>query len=61
MMTLKGALPTGTVPALAVIWMAESRVEAGVHPSELAIDPEAFFRELKAHEIVTQVTVTQKA
>ena len=60
-MTLKGALPTGTVPALAAIWMAEGRVEPGVHPPELAIDPEPFFKELEAHEIVTQVTVTQKA
>ncbi|MBU1660342.1 MAG: saccharopine dehydrogenase NADP-binding domain-containing protein [Chloroflexi bacterium] len=58
-LTLKGALPTGTVPALGAIWMAEGRIPPGVYPPEQVIDPEAFFKELEAHEIVTQVTVTE--
>ena len=58
--TLKGAKPTGTVPALAAIWMAEGRIKPGVHPPEQAIAPEDFFKELEAHEIYTNVTVTSK-
>jgi lysine 6-dehydrogenase len=57
-LTVKGALPTGVVPARAAIWMAQDRVPAGVHPGELAIDPEPFFKELEARDIYTRVTVT---
>jgi saccharopine dehydrogenase-like NADP-dependent oxidoreductase len=60
-LTVKGALPTGTVPAIAAIWLAEGRIAPGVHPPELALDPEPFFEELAAHDIVTQVGVTRKA
>jgi len=60
-LTVKGALPTGVVPAIGAIWLAEGRVEPGVHPPELALEPEPFFKELEAHDIVTQVTVTKPA
>jgi len=59
-LTCKGALPTGLAPAVAAIWLAEGRVEPGVFPPEACMDPEAFFKEMEAHEIFTQVTVTQK-
>ncbi len=58
-LTVKGALPTGTAPAIAAIWLAEGRVKPGVYPPERALDPEAFFKELEAVGIPTQVTVTQ--
>jgi lysine 6-dehydrogenase len=58
-LTCKGALPTGVAPARAAIWMAEGRIPAGVHPPELAIDPEPFFKELERREVFTQVSVTQ--
>ena len=58
-LTLKGALPTGTAPALAAIWLAEGRVKPGVYPPEIALDPEGFFDELAKFEIFTQVTVTE--
>lgn len=58
-LTLKGALPTGTAPALAAIWLAEKRVKPGVYPPEIALDPEGFFDELAKFEIFTQVTVTE--
>ena len=58
-LTLRGALPTGTAPALAAIWLAEGRVEPGVYPPEQVLDPEAFFDELAKYEIFTQVTVTE--
>lgn len=57
-LTCKGALPTGVAPAIAAIWLAEGRIEPGVYPPEAAIDPEPFFKELKAREIYTQATVT---
>ncbi len=60
-LTVKGALPTGTVPAIAAIWLGEGRIAPGVHPPELALDPEPFFEELAAHDIVTQVGVTRMA
>lgn len=56
-LTLKGALPTGTAPALAAIWMAGGRVEPGVHPPEQAFHPEDFFADLEKFGIPTQVTV----
>ena len=57
--TLKGALPTGTAPALAAIWLAEGRIAPGVHPPEAAIDPVPFFQDLARHDIYTRVTVTR--
>lgn len=59
-LTVKGALPTGIVPAITAIWLAEGRIEPGVHAPELALDPEPFFEELEAYDIVTQVSVTRK-
>jgi len=58
-LTLKGALPTGTLPARAAAWMAAGKVAPGVHPPELAFDPEPFLRELEERGIQTQVTVTR--
>jgi saccharopine dehydrogenase (NAD+, L-lysine-forming) len=58
-LTVKGALPTGVAPARTAIWLAEGRIPAGVHPPELAIDPEPFFKELESRNIYTQVSVTQ--
>jgi saccharopine dehydrogenase-like NADP-dependent oxidoreductase len=57
-LTCKGALPTGIAPAIAAIWLAEGKVDPGVYPPELAIDPEPFFKELEAYDIPTQVSVT---
>jgi len=59
-LTCKGALPTGATPAIAAIWLAEGRIAPGVYPPEVCLDPEMFFKELEAHEILTQVTVTSK-
>ena len=59
-LTCKGALPTGVAPAIAAIWLGEGRVDPGVFPPEACLDPEAFFKELEQHEIITQVTVTQR-
>ena len=59
-LTCKGALPTGLVPAIAAIWLAEGRVEAGVYPPEASLDPENFFKELEKREVITKVTVTRK-
>ena len=59
-LTCKGALPTGLAPAIAAIWLAEGRVEPGVYPPEACLDPEDFFKELEAREVITQVTVTSK-
>jgi saccharopine dehydrogenase-like NADP-dependent oxidoreductase len=58
-LTCKGALPTGVVPARGAIWQAEGRVPAGVIPSELAFDPEPFFKDLENRDIYTQVAVTR--
>jgi saccharopine dehydrogenase-like NADP-dependent oxidoreductase len=57
-LTCKGALPTGVAPAVASVWMAEGRVEPGVYPPELALDPLPFFKELEERKIYTQVTKT---
>ena len=59
-LTVKGALPTGVAPAVAAIWLGAGRIPTGVHPPELAFDPEAFFKELEAVDIVTQATVTSR-
>ncbi len=58
-LTLKGALPTGVLPARAAAWMAAGKVAPGVHPPELAFDPEPFPKELEERGITTQVTVTR--
>ncbi|NOY99529.1 MAG: hypothetical protein GXP40_10090 [Chloroflexi bacterium] len=58
-LTVKGALPTGTAPAIAAIWLAEGRIQPGVYPPEKALEPEAFFDELSKHQIMTRVTVTE--
>jgi hypothetical protein len=39
--------------------MAEGRVEPGVYPPEIALDPVPFFKELEEIDIITQVTKTQ--
>ena len=57
-LTCKGARPTGVAPAIAAIWLAEGRVEKGVHAPEAAFDPEPFFKELEQREIYTQVSVS---
>ena len=59
-LTCKGALPTGVAPAIAAVWLAEGRVEPGVYPPEVSLDPEPFFKELEQREIYTNVTVTSK-
>ena len=58
-LTQKGALPTGVLPARAAAWQAAGMVAPGVHPPELAFDPEPFLRELEERDITTQVTVTK--
>ena len=58
-LTCKGALLTGVAAARAAIWLAEGRIEPGVHPPELALDPVPFFKELEKREIYTQVSVTE--
>ncbi len=57
--TVKGALPTGAAPALTAIWLAQGRVPAGVYPPEQVIEPEPFFDELAALDILTTVGVTR--
>ena len=57
-LTCKGALPTGVGPAVAAIWMAEGRIEPGVHAPEVALEPEPFFKELEQREIFTKVAVS---
>lgn len=57
-LTCRGALPTGVAPAVAAIWLAEGRIEAGVYPPEAALEPEPFFKELEQREIFTRVSVT---
>jgi saccharopine dehydrogenase-like NADP-dependent oxidoreductase len=59
-LTTKGALPTGVVPAITAIWLAQGKVEPGVYPPEIALDPQPFFKELEPYDIITQVTVTKK-
>ena len=57
-LTLKGSLPTGVVPARGAVWQANSRVKPGVYPPEQAFDPGPFLKELEERDIKTQVTVT---
>jgi saccharopine dehydrogenase-like NADP-dependent oxidoreductase len=58
-LTVKGALPTGVAPSIAAQWLADGRVEPGVYPPEIALEPESFFKELEARGILTKVTVTE--
>jgi saccharopine dehydrogenase-like NADP-dependent oxidoreductase len=60
MLTLKGALPTGVLPARAAAWMAAGKVASGVHPPELAFEAEPFLRELEERGIITQVAVSTR-
>lgn len=57
--TVKGALPTGVVPARGAVWQACGKVPPGVYPPELAFEPEPFLKELEARQIYTRVTVTR--
>ena len=57
-LTLKGSLPTGVVPARGAVWQANGRVDPGVYPPEIAFDPGPFLKELEERDIRTQVTVT---
>jgi lysine 6-dehydrogenase len=59
MLTLKGPLPTGVLPARGAVWQAAGRVTPGVVPPELAFDPQPFLKELEERDIVTRVTVTR--
>jgi saccharopine dehydrogenase-like NADP-dependent oxidoreductase len=58
-LTANSPLPTGVAPARGAVWQARGDVPPGVHPPELAFDPEAFLRELEAREIYTEITVKQ--
>ncbi len=58
-LTCKGALPTGVAPARAAIWLAQERIQPGVYPPEMALDPEPFFKELEQRDIYTQVSITE--
>jgi saccharopine dehydrogenase (NAD+, L-lysine-forming) len=57
--TVKGSLPTGTLPSIAAQWLARGRVEPGVWPPEAALDPEPIFAELAERGILTQASVTR--
>jgi saccharopine dehydrogenase (NAD+, L-lysine-forming) len=57
-LTCKGALPTGVAPAIAAVWLADGRVDPGVHAPEAVLEPEPFFKELEEREIFTQVSVS---
>ncbi|MEJ2751371.1 MAG: saccharopine dehydrogenase NADP-binding domain-containing protein [Chloroflexota bacterium] len=59
MLALKGALPTGVLPARSAVWQALGRVPAGVYPPELAFDPQPFLKELEERNIQTRITVTR--
>ena len=56
--TCKGALPTGVGPSTAAIWMAEGRIEPGVHAPEAVLESGLFFKELEWHEIFTKFAVS---
>ncbi len=58
-LTVKGALPTGVAPAIAAQYLAQGRMPAGVYPPEQVIEPLAFFHDLEARGIPTQVSVTE--
>ena len=44
---------------MAAQWLAAGRIEPGVYPPEIAIGPEAFFKELENRGILTKVSVTE--
>ena len=46
-----GAFGTALPIAVTARWMAEGRVAAGVHPPEVAFDPEAFIADLQAEGV----------
>jgi lysine 6-dehydrogenase len=52
-----GAFGTAIPIAVAVRWMAEGRVEPGVHPPESAFDADAFVAELEREGVAFSVTV----
>jgi saccharopine dehydrogenase-like NADP-dependent oxidoreductase len=58
-LTVKGSLPTGTLPSITAQWLAAGRAKPGVWPPEAALDPEPFFAELATRGIVTQVSTTR--
>jgi saccharopine dehydrogenase-like NADP-dependent oxidoreductase len=58
-LTVKGALPTGVAPSIVAQWLAAGRIEPGVYPPELALDPAAFFVDLAQRGIPTQVSTTE--
>ena len=58
-LTVKGSLPTGVGPSIAAQWLAGGRIEPGVYPPEVAVDPEPFFKDLEQRGIPTQVSVTE--
>jgi hypothetical protein len=57
-LTCKGTLPKSVAPAIAAIWLAEARVDPGVHAPEAALNPEPSFQKLKQREIFTKVSVS---
>ncbi len=60
-LTPVGSLPTGVGPSIVAQWLAAGRVPGpGVFPPEMSVDPNAFFAELEARGIATQVSVTRK-
>ena len=59
MLTHKGSLPTGVLPARSAAWQVAGKVAPGVHPPELAFDPEPFLKELEERDITTEVAVTR--
>ncbi len=59
-LTAIGSRPTGVAPAITAHWLAAGHIsQAGVFPSEVAIEPEPFFAELARRDIHTQVSVTR--
>jgi saccharopine dehydrogenase-like NADP-dependent oxidoreductase len=58
-LTVKGALPTGVAPSIAAQWLAAGRIQPGVYPPEVALDPVPFFKDLEKRGILTQVTVSE--
>ena len=58
-LTVKGALPTGVVPARGAVWQAQGRVSPGVLPPERAFDAGDFLKQLEKRDIYTQITNTE--
>jgi saccharopine dehydrogenase (NAD+, L-lysine-forming) len=55
-----GAFGTALPIAVAVRWLAEGRVEPGVHPPETALDPEPFLADLAAEGLGIRVGVEER-